>query len=133
MVIGNAQPIASADSVNYAGIRPQNNFQVLRYLIDRLYGTYDAAAGSASSNLWVDGGNVPGQAAQIRVSYDWTNGKESFMYPVTLQMELGTELNSSTYLHAIQLKMITKSITYNSTKDSNPSLDVSHDTHDTHH
>ena len=27
------------------------------------------------SGLWVNGGNIPGQAAQIRISYDWTNGK----------------------------------------------------------
>jgi len=70
---GYLQPIAPANNINYAGVRPTDNFVVLRYLIDRLFGTYDASKNYTSTSLWVDGGSTPGQAVQLRMSYDWTN------------------------------------------------------------
>jgi len=70
---GFLQPVAPANNVNYAGIRPVDDSVVLRYLIDRLYGTYDSSKNYTSTSLWVDGGATPGQAVQLRMSYDWTN------------------------------------------------------------
>lgn len=73
ILTGQLQLVPPSNNQNFAGIRPIDNTKVLRYLIDRLYGTFDSAKNFTQTGLWVDGGATPGQAVQLRLSYDWTN------------------------------------------------------------
>lgn len=69
---GDLEYIPPANGVNYAGILPDEGSRV-RLLIDHLNGVPDSAQNTTRMGLYVDGGVIPGQAIQAKVSYDWTN------------------------------------------------------------